>query len=327
LDPSPKTIFFHQYEHDLTYRLVTNDGTDQALMWLLTARNVFHRELAQMPENYISKLVFNRHHRTVVLLKSGVVLGGICFRPFPELDFAEIAFCAVSSVEQIRGYGAHLMAQVKTYLQALQIHNILTYADNSAVGYFKRQGFTLEINFDPNIWSHCIKDYQGATLIHCRIHPDIDYLHLNAIIDCQKQFASKLMPDAELLTVTAWPVQTICGIKITEKPRINIVDQMRLVVMKAKQHSRSWPFLKPVSKSEAPNYYEIVKTPMDLSLLEKNVNEGKYQSLETFERDLRLIFSNCYQYNGDDSVYSKSARELEQYVNSLLSKTRPGSRR
>jgi histone acetyltransferase len=110
LDPSPKTTFFHQYEHDLTYRLVTDDGTDQALMWLLGARNVFHRELAQMPENYISKLVFNLHHRTVVLLKSGVVLGGICLRPFPELDFAEIAFCAVSSVEQIRSYGAHLMA-------------------------------------------------------------------------------------------------------------------------------------------------------------------------------------------------------------------------
>ena len=212
------------------------------------------------------------------------------------------------------------MAQVKTYLQSLGIHNILTYADNSAVGYFRRQGFTLEIKFDPAIWRHCIKDYQGATLIHCRINPDVDYLHLNAVIDCQKRLASQLMPDSELMTVDQWPVTSIKGIKITSKPKTNITDQMRLVVLKTKQHRRAWPFLKPVSKNEAPNYLEIVHTPMDLSLLERNVNDGKYDTLEHFERDLRLIFSNCYKYNGRDSVYSKSAMELEEYVNSLLEK-------
>jgi histone acetyltransferase len=219
------------------------------------------------------------------------------------------------------------MAKVKSYLQALGIHHILTYADNSAVGYFKRQGFTLEIHLDPAIWCRCIKDYQGATLIHCQIHPDIDYMHLNAIVDCQKVYASKLMPDIEEMSVSSWPVESIAGIRITEKPKINVADQMRLVVLKTKQHSRSWPFLKPVSKSEAPNYSEIVKTPMDLSLLEKNVNDGKYHTLEHFERDLRLIFANCYQYNGQESVYTKSARELEEYVNALLTKTRSGVRR
>jgi histone acetyltransferase len=296
-------------------------------MFLIAARNIFRRELAQMPENYISKLVFNRYHRTVVLFRGGVVLGGICFRPFPEFGFAEIAFCAVSSLQQIRGYGAHLMARLKGYLQALGIHHILTYADNSAVGYFKRQGFTLEINLDPAVWCRCIKDYQGATLIHCRMHPDIDYMHLNAIVDAQKAHASKLMPDVEEMTVSAWPVESVAGIRITEKPRINIADQMRLVVLKTKQHSRAWPFLKPVSKSEAPNYLEIVKTPMDLSLLEKNVNDGKYHTMDHFERDLRLIFSNCYDYNGQESVYTKSARELEEYVNALRTKTRSGVRR
>ena len=327
LEPAPKTVSFAQYEDDLDYRLVVNDGTDQALMWLTMARNIFHRELSQMPENYISKLVFNRYHRTVVLSRDGKVLGGICFRPFPDRDFAEIAFCAVSSIQQIRGYGGHLMAQVTTYCQALGIHNLLTYADNSAVGYFKRQGFTLEINFDPKFWRHCIKDYQGATLVHCKIHPDIDYLHLNAVIDCQKKLASQLMPDSELMTVSEWPVTSIKGLKITSRPKANIVDQMRLIVMKTKQHRRAWPFLKPVSKNEAPNYLEIVAQPMDLSLLEKNVNEGKYHTIDQFERDLRLIFSNCYQYNGLDSVYSKSAKELEEYVNTLMAKSRVSARR
>jgi hypothetical protein len=66
---------------------------------------------------------------------------------------------------------------------------------------------------------------------------------------------------------------------------------------------------------------------MDLSLLEKNVNDGKYHTIEQFERDLRLIFANCYMYNGPDSVYAKSARELEEFVNALLIRTRSGVRR
>lgn len=329
LDPSPKSFFFSQYEDELTYRFITNDGSDQSLIFLTMARNIFHQELAQMPENYISKLVFNKYHHTVVLIKNGLVLGGICFRPFPNLDFAEIAFCAVSSKQQIRGYGAHLMAQVKTYLQAMDIYNILTYADNSAVGYFKRQGFTLEINFNPDIWKHCIKDYQGATLIHCKINPDIDYLHLNTIVDRQKMLASSLMPDFEIHHVNSWPVQSICGITINapKVPSLNVNDQMRIVVEKTKQHSRAWPFLKPVSKSEAPNYTDLIKNPMDLSLLERNVNDGKYRTMQQFEHDLRLIFSNCYLYNGADSVYSKSARQLEQFVNELLSSRRFNTRK
>ncbi|OHT01046.1 acetyltransferase, GNAT family protein [Tritrichomonas foetus] len=327
LQPALKTTSFAQYEDDLQYRLVTNDGTDQALIWLTMARNIFHRELAQMPENYISKLVFNRYHHTVVLIKDGLVYGGICFRPFFDRDFAEIAFCAVSSIQQIRGFGAHLMAQVKTYLQALGIHNILTYADNSAVGYFKRQGFTLQINFNPEIWTRCIKDYQGATLIHCKIHPKVDYLHINAIIDCQKRYTSMLLPDEEVYKFDSWPITSIRGIKIEKAPTLNITDQMRLIVEKTKQHSRSWPFRKPVSKSEAPNYNEIIKTRMDLSLLERNIEDGKYKSIDDFERDLRLIFSNCYTYNNPESVYTKSAKELEVYVNELLLKSRAVHRR
>lgn len=327
LKPALKTKSFAEYEDNLQYRLVTNDGTDQALIWLTMARNIFHRELAQMPEDYISKLVFNRYHYTVVLLKEGLVYGGICFRPFFDRDFAEIAFCAVSSVQQIRGFGAHLMAQVKTYLQALNVHNILTYADNSAVGYFKRQGFTLQINFNPDIWTKCIKDYQGATLIHCKINPKVDYLHINAILDCQKRYASQMLPDSELIYIESWPVTSIKGITIDKSPTLNIIDQMKLIVEKTKQHSRSWPFRKPVSKSEAPFYTDIIKTPMDLSLLERNVEEGKYKSIDEFEHDLRLIFTNCYTYNNEDSVYSKSARELEKYVNEILSKNRAIHRR
>lgn len=318
LEQSIKAKSFREYDNEIKYRLITNDGTDQSLIWLTMARNIFHQELSQMPENYISKLVFNQNHYTVVLILEGMVFGGICFRPFFDRDFAEIAFCAVSSKSQIRGFGAHLMAKVKTVLQVMSLHNILTYADNSAVGYFQHQGFTREINLRREVWRHCIKDYQGATLIHCKIVPFVDYLRINDIVDNQLKIASSLLNYCQKRIVRFWPITRIAGLNVSGPPVINIYDQMRLDVRMVKQHSRSWPFRKPVTKSEAPNYSEIIKFPMDLMTLEKNVYEGKYLTFEKFVSDLRLIFSNCYQYNKADSIYSKSAKQLEAYVNKLL---------
>jgi histone acetyltransferase len=211
------------------------------------------------------------------------------------------------------------MAHVKTYLQAINVHNILTYADNTAIGYFKRQGFSLEINFDPNIWRRCIKDYEGATLIHCKIDRDVDYLRIHDILDQQKLLASAQLPDMSISTVNQWPVKSFRGIRIDKRPEIDVRGQMLQIVAKVKLHSRAWPFLKPVSKEDAPHYCEVIKSPMDLSTLENNVMEKRYNTIDQFAADMRLIFTNCFKYNAEDTVYSRSAKELEKYFEKLMS--------
>lgn len=319
LDDSIKTKIFDDFEESIQYRMITNDGCDQSLIWLTMARNIFHKELAQMPEDYISKLVYNKYHYTVVLIKDGMVFGGICYRPFFDRDFIEIAFCAVTSTSQVSGFGSHLMAKVKTYIQVLDLHNILTYADNSAVGYFKGQGFTLDINLDPKIWKGCIKDYQGATLIHCIVYDNIDYLHLFNIIDNQLREASHNLPTSRIHQAYVWPMTYVCGFAVDRnKPKTSLANKMRIILDQTKQHRKSWPFRKPVSDKEAPKYSETIKKPMDLMTLENNVNDGKYSSFEEFIADLMLIFSNCYEYNGPDTIYSKTAVQLEEFVTNLL---------
>jgi histone acetyltransferase len=67
-----------------------------------------------MPKEYIVKLVFDRHHESMIILKNGIkVVGGICFRQFTEEKFAEIAFLAITSSEQIKGFGTRLMNKLK----------------------------------------------------------------------------------------------------------------------------------------------------------------------------------------------------------------------
>jgi transcriptional activator SPT7 len=61
----------------------------------------------------------------------------------------------------------------------------------------------------------------------------------------------------------------------------------------------STPFLNRVSKREAPNYYSIIKTPMDLNTVLKKLKTLQYQSKKQFVDDLMLIWQNCLTYNSD----------------------------
>lgn len=63
----------------------------------------FQKQLPMMPKEYIARLVYDRNHRSLAIVKRGLkVVGGICYRPFTSRGFAEIVFCAVASSEQVK---------------------------------------------------------------------------------------------------------------------------------------------------------------------------------------------------------------------------------
>lgn len=67
------------------------------------------------------------------------------------------------------------------------------------------------------------------------------------------------------------------------------------------KHRDAWPFLRPVVKSEVPDYYKVIKNPMDLAKIKSNLNTGKYSSNYEVTSDLQLIFKNCDLYNQNGS--------------------------
>jgi histone acetyltransferase len=151
----------------LHFRVIRNDGDRRNLIWLTQAKNIFATQLPKMPREYIARLVFDRKHRTLIAVKRDRVVGGISFRPFVEQKFAEIAFCAITSSEQVKGYGTRLMNHLKEAAKLDGVSYFLTYADNYAIGYFKKQGFTKTISLSPERWVGYIKDYDGGTLMEC----------------------------------------------------------------------------------------------------------------------------------------------------------------
>ena len=95
---------------NLRYCIVTNDGKEDSLIKLIGLKQLFSKQLPKMPRAYIARLVFDRRHTSLAILSSDPehqgtddeIIGGICYRGFGDMRFAEIAFCAVNASHQVK---------------------------------------------------------------------------------------------------------------------------------------------------------------------------------------------------------------------------------
>ncbi|XP_062080928.1 histone acetyltransferase GCN5 isoform X2 [Humulus lupulus] len=172
----------------LKFACYSNDGIDEHMVWLIGLKNIFGRQLPNMPKEYIVRLVMDRSHKSVMVIRRNHVVGGITYRPYVSQRFGEIAFCAITADEQVKGYGTRLMNHLKQHARDVDgLTHFLTYADNNAVGYFIKQGFTKEIHLEKDRWQGYIKDYDGGILMECKIDPKLPYIDLSTMIRRQRQ--------------------------------------------------------------------------------------------------------------------------------------------
>ncbi|XP_070697907.1 bromodomain adjacent to zinc finger domain protein 1A [Pempheris klunzingeri] len=84
------------------------------------------------------------------------------------------------------------------------------------------------------------------------------------------------------------------------------------------RHEDSWPFMKLVSRTQVPDYYDIIKKPIALSTIREKVNNCEYQTAGEFVSDVDLMFSNCLQYNPRHTNEAKAGHRLQQFFHSEL---------
>lgn len=90
------------------------------------------------------------------------------------------------------------------------------------------------------------------------------------------------------------------------------------------------PFEKPVDLKEYPDYTKYVETPMDLSKVERRIEEGVYLTPDDFEFDCLLIFENCEKYNTPKkhidivTMAKHGARSFKKILSSYLKKLESG---
>ncbi|TVY42417.1 Histone acetyltransferase [Lachnellula subtilissima] len=340
-----KPAVLEERNGEIEFRVVNNDSSRESWIILTGLKCLFQKQLPKMPKDYIARLVYDRTHLSIAIVKRPLeVIGGISFREFRARRFAEIVFCAVSSDQQVKGYGAHLMAHLKDYVKATSpVMHFLTYADNYATGYFQKQGFTKEITLEKSLWMGYIKDYEGGTIMQCSMLPRIRYLEAGRMLLKQKETVlakiravsqshivhqpPKQWANAGVVTpinplsipairATGWSPDMD---KLAREPRHGPhFNQLRRFLGELQNHKQAWPFLNPVNKDEVPDYYNVITSPMDLSMAEERLHQDHYPTPKSLVDDLNLIFSNCRKYNDETTVYTKCAVRLEKYMWSLI---------
>ncbi|TCD62923.1 histone acetyltransferase [Steccherinum ochraceum] len=326
---------------------VENDGEARSLVILTGLKTLFQKQLPKMPREYIARLVYDTNSKCLAIIKRGYkVVGGICYRPFPHRGFAEIVFFATASVDQVKGYGGMLMDHFKAHIKNTypDMHHFLTYADNYAVGYFRKQGFSKEISLDRSVWAGYIKDYEGGTIMQCTLLEKVDYLKTRDIIAQQREailekireksrshivydgldFSQWQNADGRVdpkdvpgLRESGW---TSSMVALTLRPNGKNPERsaMEKLLSDLQGHPVAWAFLSPVNGEEVLDYYEVIKTPMDFSTMEHKLDTNQYPNLDAFVADARLVFENCRTYNSEGSQYHKNATKLERFMDTQL---------
>ncbi|XP_060798545.1 bromodomain-containing protein 4 isoform X3 [Neoarius graeffei] len=98
------------------------------------------------------------------------------------------------------------------------------------------------------------------------------------------------------------------------KRQTNQLQYLLKVVLKTLwKHQFSWPFQAPVDavKLNLPDYYKIIKSPMDMGTIKKRLENSYYWNAQECIHDFNTMFTNCYIYNkaGDDIVLMAEALE------------------
>merc|ERR1712079_837854 len=73
----------------------------------------------------------------------------------------------------------------------------------------------------------------------------------------------------------------------------------------------SEPFYKLPSRKELPDYYEIIRRPVDISKIQQRIDDDKYDDMDALEKDFMLMCKNTQQYNEDGSLIFEDSIVLQ----------------
>ena len=66
-----------------------------------------------------------------------------------------------------------------------------------------------------------------------------------------------------------------------------------------------------------PDYFDIIKKPMDFGTIKKKLNNNSYTNFSEFCSDINLTFSNCFTYNGERSPIGGMCNQVKNEYNKL----------
>lgn len=120
-------------------------------------------------------------------------------------------------------------------------------------------------------------------------------------------------PVVEVEEPTKKKIKKERSMPVIEKPTSEIGIAIQAFITELSENPRAAPFLNPVDEEEAPGYRDMIKEPIDLSVIQSRIAiyEGNPYKLLA---DCYLMFDNCQKYNVGSSEIYKAAGTLRKLV-------------
>ncbi|EGO27548.1 hypothetical protein SERLADRAFT_382647 [Serpula lacrymans var. lacrymans S7.9] len=101
--------------------------------------------------------------------------------------------------------------------------------------------------------------------------------------------------------------------RVADKRFQNVIGMLHSQIS---QHRNGNIFHNPIKNSEAPDYHEIIKRPMDLKSIKAKIKDGVISTSLEFQRDVYLMFANAMMYNrpGSDIYHMAEDMMIESEV-------------
>ncbi|KAL3512587.1 hypothetical protein ACH5RR_025304 [Cinchona calisaya] len=103
---------------------------------------------------------------------------------------------------------------------------------------------------------------------------------------------------------------------LPSNPNFSIMmKQCETLLNRMMEHEYGWVFNTPVDvvKLNIPDYYSVIKHPMDLGTIKGKLLSGEYSDLVGFASDVRLTFTNAMTYNSPGNYVHFMAKTLSKF--------------
>uniref|UniRef100_A0A672H2Q0 SWI/SNF related, matrix associated, actin dependent regulator of chromatin, subfamily a, member 4 n=1 Tax=Salarias fasciatus TaxID=181472 RepID=A0A672H2Q0_SALFA len=106
---------------------------------------------------------------------------------------------------------------------------------------------------------------------------------------------------------------------LTKKMK-KIVDAVIKYKDSASGRQLSEVFIQLPSRKELPEYYELIRKPVDFRKIKERIRSHRYRSLGDLERDVMLLFQNAQTFNLEGSLIYEDSIVLQSVFTSLRQK-------
>jgi SWI/SNF-related matrix-associated actin-dependent regulator of chromatin subfamily A protein 2/4 len=85
------------------------------------------------------------------------------------------------------------------------------------------------------------------------------------------------------------------------------------------------PFMELPSRKELPDYYEVIRKPVDFKKIQQRIRSHHYRCIDDLEQDVMLLCKNAQTYNVEGSLIFEDSIVLQSVFTNARERLEKGS--